>query len=37
MVLGIEHSRFLAIAPPWNVVGFLFWPEDHRQLFPDSI
>jgi hypothetical protein len=37
MVLGIELSRFPAMAPPWNVAGFLFRPERHRRLFPDSI
>jgi hypothetical protein len=37
MVLGIELSHFLAMAPPWNAVGFLLWPEHRRRLFPDPI
>jgi hypothetical protein len=37
MVLGIELSRFPAIAPPQNAVGFLFWPERRCRLFPDPI
>jgi hypothetical protein len=37
MVLGIELSRFPAMAPLQNVVGFLFRPEHRRRLFPDSI
>jgi hypothetical protein len=37
MVLEIELSRFSAMAPPWNIVGFLFWPERRRRLFPDPI
>jgi hypothetical protein len=37
MVLGIEFSRFLAMAPPRNAVGLLFQPERCRPVFPDSI
>jgi hypothetical protein len=37
MVLGIELSRFPAMAPPRNAAGFLFRPEHRRRLFLDSI
>jgi hypothetical protein len=37
MVIEIELSRFSAVAPPWNAVGFLFRSERHRRMFPDPI
>jgi hypothetical protein len=35
IVLGIEFLCSPAMAPPWNVAGFLFWPEHRRRLFLD--